>query len=83
MLRVNPISNVNNTLISNISFKAGVQTNYGVQEKTGNLVDQGILTGFVGVIKDSPLFNFSEKVSSRAESIEKGVNETKKLDMIA
>ena len=76
MLRVNTISNVN------ISFKAGVQTNYGVQEKTGNLVDQGILTGFVGVIKDSPLFNFSQ-INSRAESIKNGVNETKKLDMIA
>ena len=81
MLRVNTISNVNNTL-KNISFKAGVQTNYGVQEKTGNLVDQGILTGFVGVIKDSPLFNFSQ-INSRAESIRNGVNETKKLDMIA
>ena len=81
MLRVNSISNVNNPL-KNISFKAGVQTNYGVQEKTSNLVDQGILTGFVGVLKDSPLFNFNE-VNSRAESIRNGVNETKKLDMIA
>lgn len=82
MLRVNSISNVNNTLKSNISFKAGVQTNYGVQEKTSNLVDQGILTGFVGVLKDSPLFNFNE-VNSRAESIRNGINETKKIDMIA
>ncbi len=81
MLRVNTKSNVNNTL-TNISFKAGVQTTYGVQEKTGNLVDQVILTGLVGVIKDSPLFNFRQ-INSRAESIKNGVNETKKLDMIA
>ncbi len=61
MLRVNSISNVNNTL-KNISFKAGVQTNYGVQEKTGNLVDQGILTGFVGVLKIHP-FSISAKLT--------------------
>jgi len=82
MLRVNSISNVNNTLKSNISFKAGVQTNYGIQEQAGNLVDQGILTGFVGVIKDSPLFNFAQ-INSRAESIKNGMDETKKLDMFA
>lgn len=85
MLRVNSISNVNNTLKSNISFKAGVQTNYRVQEETGsNLVDQSILTGFVGVIKNSPLFNFNQsQINSRAESIKNGMDETKKIDMVA
>ena len=81
MLRVNTISNVNNTL-KNISFKAGVQTNYGVQEKQAILLTKGILTGFVGVIKRFTFFNFSQ-INSRAESIKNGVNETKKLDMIA
>ncbi len=80
MLKINSISNVNNTLKSNISFGAGVQTNYGVKAVNDNLVENGIFTGFVGVLKDSPL------VSSRAESIKKGLNETganKKLDLIA
>ena len=81
MLRINSISNVNNTLKSNISFKAGVQTNYGVKSTNDNLVEKGIFTGFVGVLKDSPLFNFSQ-VSSRADKIEKGLNETK-LDVVA
>ncbi len=81
MLRINSISNVNNTLKSNISFKAGVQTNYGVKVTNDNLVENGIFTGFVGVLKDSPLFNFSQ-VSSRADKIEKGLNETR-LDVIA
>lgn len=86
MLRVNSISNVNNTLKSNISFKAGVQTNYGVKVTNDNLVENGIFTGFVGVLKDSPFFR-QEQVSSRAESIKKGLNETnlnnKKLDLVA
>jgi len=81
MLRINSISNVNNTLKNNISFGAGVQTNYGVKSTNDNLVEKGIFTGFVGVLKDSPLFNFSQ-VSSRADKIEKGLNETK-LDVIA
>lgn len=83
MLRVNSISNVNNTLKNNISFKAGVQTNYGVQDKTHNLVEQGILTGFVGIVKDSLFGSKENEINSRAESIKEGVNETKKLDMIA
>lgn len=86
MLRINSISNVNNTLKSNISFKAGVQTNYGVKVTNDNLVENGIFTGFVGVLKDSPLFK--QEVSSRAESIKQGLdganlNNGQKLDMIA
>lgn len=84
MLRVNYISNVNSTLKSGLSFGTGVRTNYGVKPANDNLVDQSILTGFVGVLKDSPFFS---KISSRAESIEKGLNTNevsgKKLDKIA
>jgi len=79
MLRVNYISNVNNTLKSNLSFKAGVQTNYGVKSSGDNIVENGVFTGFVGILKDSPFFS---KVSSRAQSIEKGLKETK-LDVVA
>jgi len=79
MLRVNPIKNVNYTL-NNISFKAGVQTNYGVEvpapEK--NMVEGGLLTGFFGTI--APLF--SKTVNTRAESIERGLEKTK-LDIVA
>lgn len=85
MLRINSISNVNNTLKNNISFGAGVQTNYGIKSTNDNLVEKGIFTGFVGVLKDSPLFDFkqqSQEVSSRADRLEKGLNETK-LNLIA
>ncbi len=73
MLRINPIKNVNNTL-NHISFKAGVQTNYGLNAPASskNMVEGGLLTGFVGTIV--PLFT---QVQSRAKSIEKGLDETK------
>ncbi|MCX4275444.1 MAG: hypothetical protein OSJ27_06650 [Candidatus Gastranaerophilales bacterium] len=81
MLRINSISNVNNTLKNNISFRAGVQTNYGIKSTNDNVVEKGIFTGFVGILKDSPLFNLGQ-VSSRADKIEKGLNETK-LNVVA
>lgn len=72
MLKINPIKNVNNTL-NHISFKAGVQTNYGLKAPVNkNMVEGGLLTGFVGTI--APLFT---KTQSRAKSIEKGLDETK------
>ena len=75
MLRVNSIKNVYNTLNrNNISFKAGAQTNYGlnVPSPNSNMVEGGLLTGFVGTI--TPLFT---QIQSRAKSIENGLNETK------
>ena len=74
MLRINPINNVYNTLNKNISFKAGVQKNYGLEAASpnSNMVEGGLLTGFVGTI--TPLFT---QIQSRANSIEKGLNETK------
>lgn len=73
MLKITPINNVNNTL-NHVSFKAGVQTNYGVNvpAPSSNMVEGGLLTGFVGTIV--PLFT---QVQTRANSIEKGVEETK------
>ena len=78
MLRIDPIKNVNYTL-NNISFKAGVQTNFGVEAPSpeNNMVEGGLLTGFVGTIVSS----FS-KINSRAQSIEKGLEETK-LNLMA
>lgn len=78
MLRINPIKNVNNTL-NNISFKAGVQTNYGLEAPSpnSNMVEGGLLTGFVGTI--TPLFT---QIQSRAKNIEKGLEDTK-LNLIA
>ncbi len=75
MLEVNSINNVNNTLNNrNISFKAGVQTNYGLQAPSpkSNMVEGGLLTGFVGTVV--PIFS---QIQSRAKSIEKGLEETK------
>ena len=73
MLKINPINNVKYTL-NNISFKAGVQTNYGVEAPSpqANMVEGNLLTGFFGTIIPS-LF----QVNSRAKSIEKGLEETK------
>lgn len=72
-MKISAIKNVNNTL-NKISFKAGVQTNWGIDVPSPekNMVEGGLLTGFVGTI--APLFN---QIQSRAQSIEKGLNETK------
>lgn len=72
MLRINQINNVYNT--PNINFKAGVQTNHGVEVPSpkSNMVEGGLLTGFVGTV--IPLFS---KVHERADKIEKGLEETK------
>ncbi len=80
MLKINSINNVYNTLNKqNVSFKAGVQTNYGIEAPSpkDNMVEGGLLTGFVGTI--APLFT---QINSRAKSIEKGLEETK-LNLIA
>lgn len=77
-MKINTINNVNNTL-NQISFKAGVQTNYGmnVPSAKDNIVEGNLFTGFVGTI--APLFN---KIQDRAESIEKGLNQAK-IDYLA
>ena len=65
--------NVNNTP-NNISFGSGVQTNYGlnVSSPKTNMVEGGLLTGFVGTV--SPALN---QIQSRARSIEKGLSDSK------
>ncbi len=74
MLSVNPIINVNNTPNNNVSFGRGVQTNYGIKAASpkNNMVEGGLLTGFVGTV--SPMLN---QIHSRARRIEAGLNETK------
>ena len=73
MLSVNPITNVNNTP-NNVSFGRGVQTNYGISAPSPkkNMVEGGLLTGFVGTV--SPMLN---QIHSRARRIEAGLDETK------
>lgn len=81
MLRVNSISNVNNTL-NNISFKAGVQTNYGLQSNTPTMAENTFIAGFVGALKEGGLLG--REVQARAQKIEKGLNNKPgKLDLIA
>ncbi len=85
MLAINAINNVNSTLNRNISFgyrsnelvKAPAQSNDMVQGGLG-----GLFTGFVGTLKNSPLFDFNSTVKQRSESIEKGLEKTK-LNLIA
>lgn len=80
MLKIDSINNVYSTLNNkNISFKAGVQTNYGLEAPLpkDNMVEGGLLTGFVGTV--APLFT---QIQSRAKSIEKGLDETR-LSLIA
>jgi len=78
-MRINAIKNVNNTLNNRISFGSGVQTNYGIQAPNpkDNMVEGGLLTGFVGTI--APLFT---KIENRANSIEAGLSDAK-LNYIA
>ncbi len=85
MLAINAINNVNSTLNRNISFgyrsnelvKAPAQSNDMVQGGLG-----GLFTGFVGTLKNSPLFDFNSTVKQRSESIDKGLEKTK-LNLIA
>ena len=83
MLKINPIKNVNNTL-NTISFQSGKQTNYGVHVAPHgkSVVENSFLTGFSGVVEKT-INKISEKVRSRAKSIEKGLEETKKLNKVA
>ncbi len=82
MLAVNPITNVKNT-INNISFKSGVQSNYGANViNTTEVKHEGsFLTDFLGTIKQSPLFY--DTFFQRQKSIEKGLNSKNKFDAIA
>ena len=84
MLTVSSIKNVQSTINNkNISFKAGVQTNYGadVINNTGNTKNSSFLTDFLGTIKQSPLFY--ETFLKRQLSIEKGLNTENKINAIA
>ena len=75
MFKINPINNVNSTLNRQVSFGAGVQTNYGVKvPNQPNIVENNLFTVFGGIL--------DKLVNSRAKSIEARLNETK-LNYIA
>ena len=83
MLKINPVKNVKYTL-NTMSFKGGERTNYGIKSDVSekNIVENGLLDGFAGFIKRS-WAKLSPKVVSRAESIQSGLEETKKLNKVA
>ena len=84
MLMVTPIKNVQNTINKNISFKSGVQSNYGadVINATDVRNEGSFLTDFLGAIKQSPLFY--DTFIERQQAIEKGLEmEQRKIDAIA
>ena len=84
MLTVSPIKNVQST-INNISFKAGVRSNYGanVINNTTDVRKEGSFLGdFLGTIKQSPIFY--QTFFQRQASIEKGLEvEQNKINAIA
>jgi len=83
MLTVSPIRNVQSTINNkNISFKAGVQSNYGadVINNTSASRETSFLTDFLGTIKQSPLFY--ETFMKRQISIEKGLNTENKINTV-
>ncbi len=84
MLTINAIRNVNSTLNKNISF--GYRSNELVKAPDNNGMVEGglggLFTGFVGTLKDSPLFNFNSTVKQRSQSISEGLEKTK-LNLIA
>jgi hypothetical protein len=79
MLSISPIKNVNSTLNYTPSFKAGVQTNYGIETepRNKNIVEGGLFTGFAGIVEKALGTIFTPKVKERAESIQKGLEDTK------
>ena len=83
MLTVSSIKNVQSTINNkNISFKAGVQSNYGadVINNTSSNYNSSFLTDFLGTIKQSPLFY--ETFMKRQISIEKGLNTENKINTV-
>ena len=83
MLKVNSIKNVQSTINNkNISFKAGVQSNYGadVINNTSSKREGSFVTDFLGTIKQSPLFY--ETFLKRQISIEKGLNTENKIHTV-
>jgi len=84
MLSVTPIKSVQST-INNISFKSGVQSNYGanVINNTSVKHEGSFVTDFLGTLKQSPLF--FDTFIKRQQSIEKGldVNGNKDFNAIA
>ena len=84
MLTITPITNVKNTINRNISFKSGVQSNYGANViNTTDVKKEGsFLTDFLGAVKQSPLFY--DTFIERQQAIEKGLNiEQNKINAIA
>ena len=82
---ITPVKNVQNTINRNISFKAGVRTNYGadVINNTADIKHEGsFLTDFLGTIKQSPLFydTFIQRQNSIEKNLETQVN---KINAIA
>ena len=77
MLTIAPIKSVNST-INKISFKSGVQSNYGanVINNTSVKNEGSFVTDFLGTLKQSPLF--FETFIKRQQSIEKGLESTDK-----
>ncbi|MBR5303846.1 MAG: hypothetical protein IKU37_03365 [Candidatus Gastranaerophilales bacterium] len=83
MLKVSSIKNVQNTINNKkVSFKAGVQSNYGadVINNTSSKNETSFLTDFLGTIKQSPLFY--ETFMKRQLSIENGLNVENKINTI-
>ena len=84
MLTITPIKSVNNT-INKISFKAGVQSNYGANVINNTTVknEGSFITDFLGTFKQSPLF--LDTFMNRQESIEKGleISNQNKINAIA
>lgn len=77
MLTIAPIKSVNST-INKVSFKSGVQSNYGanVINNTSVKNEGSFVTDFLGTLKQSPLF--FETFIKRQQSIEKGLESTDK-----
>lgn len=78
MLTVNAIKNVQSTVNRKISFKSGVQSNYGadVINNTADYRHEGnVLVDFLGTtVKQSPILS---TLLQRQKSIEKGLEQNK------
>ncbi len=78
------VQKLNNNLIkfNKPSFKAGVQTSYGISYiPKKNVVENGFFEGFLGILKTSSSL-FDAKAQQRTQSIKEGMEQTS-LDFTA
>ena len=80
MVRINQMKNIDYQL-KQPNFKQGVQTNYGIEPPKKSFTEDGLFTTFIGAVKN--LVKSNPEVKQRAEKIQKGLEQQRRIDLIA